>query len=268
MYFGLLKEPFSIYPSIAYYGSIVNYEKGVWIKEANVGVGVKTDKALYGREDKVNISVLLKNKESIEYDANLILKIIDPKNNTIFSTETSIYLNPEEEKALGFSFILPKTYGYYTIQANVLRDNQTIGYSMAYFKLPKPILSIKLIFPETFTKGTNTILFTITNKGSITAFSSKLSFTMNDPDNNEIKETITLTNIEPKETRTVSLEIYLSKILFGTYRFSYKIKDEEGDTLLSEKSEIPCSIIINPKLDRPSYAIRDRMNLGLEIINR
>ncbi|MEW6103513.1 MAG: Ig-like domain-containing protein [bacterium] len=228
---------------------------------------IEKDREQYTLGDVATITVKVKNKISQEYNLKLNLKISHPNNTLLFQEERDILLGTESIQEFGFTIPSTATSGYYIICADVSKNNERIGYSANYFKILKAFLSLKLEPSETFIKGTNTIFFTIANKGSNTAFSPKLVISLNCPDNNEIKKTITLSNIEPNETRTISSEIYIPKILFGTYRLNYTIEDEEGGILLSGKSEIPSSIIINPKFDKPFYRIRDRMNIGVEVIN-
>ncbi|MEW6679906.1 MAG: hypothetical protein AB1297_02635, partial [bacterium] len=266
MYFGLLREPFgNMYDTIAWKDAIIIYcEKGVWLKEARVDVGIRTNKSLYGQGDKVNISVFLKNKQAIGYDANLILKIIDPKNNPIFSTETTIVLDPNEEETLNFGFVLPKTYGYYTIQAEVIRENQRIGYSMAYFEIPKVFLSLTPILPKHFTEGTNTILFIIENKGKVSS-SATLSLEVSDQESLISNQEISIPELEPKKTKTIKLDFYISSLKLRTYSLNYTLAYE--NEIIKGKDEIPCSIIINPKFDKASYRIRENMKLEIGLIN-
>lgn len=267
MYFGLLREGLenNTSPNIALYG-IIYCEKGVWITNPQVDVKVKTDRNLYTKGDKVYIDISLQNLISNPYDASLNLKVIGPLNDTLFSEEKNMTITPGiKTETFEFNLLENAIEGYYTIKVEVIRGER-IGFGSAYFELLRSFLFFKPSIPDTFRKGTNTISFTIENRGSETAEYATLSYTLKNPEKNELqKETFPIGSLTVEETKTILIDLFIPELKFGVYTLDYNLSYEGRNCKAAEI--IPCSLIIKESLDKPSYRAREGMRIDVEMIN-
>ncbi len=224
-----------------------------------VNANVTTDKKMYGKAEEVNINLKLQNTQSINLDdLEIRVNVLDPNNVRIFGTISQASLSSFGSINIPYKFILPDILsgGVYIVAMDVFFFGSRIGMASAGFELPKALLGITPILPNTFIPNTdNSVSFQIKNIGFVDT--SRGTLTVNfESFNQEIVSTQTTAfgTITIGQTQTLVFNIPIPQIKLGVvYALSYILVYE--DKTIKGRIEIPASNIITIDVDKPASGI-------------
>lgn len=252
------------------------YENGTQIGEAtrgfygvqpSVNIDVQTAKKLYGKGDNVQITLNFKNKGNINYESTINLIVNHPIDGKIFEHTSTVNLSPYESERGTVSFTLPNSLsgGIYLVQVEAYSNQLKIGAGSNAFELPKAILGLTPILPDTFTTTSN-VSFKIENIGFIEVESSRLNVSLMNPDNNIIWQgTSTSGTISVNGSMTMNFNISIPELKFGVYVLTYTLTYE--NKVIKGEIKIPLTNIIKVDLDKSSYRVRDNLNGTITLTN-
>ncbi|MEW6096355.1 MAG: hypothetical protein AB1567_07510 [bacterium] len=268
-YFGLYIG--KIFDTWLFNGAVARCERGVWIVEAEVNLNITTDKKNYAKGETVSTTLKITNEKSIEYETNLQLKVINPKDIVISTKTTTLTLIPKGSATVNFETLLKddSISGNYIIVAEAYRIARNIvAKSITSFQIPFPEAGISLeVPPDLIPHSTTTISFKITNTGLVDIASGSLNTTLKAPDNSVIfsSGTSSFGTIPISGSITLSFKVPLGSISFGVYKLEYNLSyDGKG---LSGKKEISYSPLINCRFDKTWYKVGEPLTGTLTIIN-
>jgi hypothetical protein len=242
--------------------------KGIWMVYLSPTIIVQTDRTVYGRGDTVNLALKLQNTQDFSYATNVRVKVIDPSNNTFYSTDLDISIPADSTIIRNLSFILSQTAqdGFYTVSAEVYDANgRKIADHSTNFDIPKPILSVVPALPSDLSENNN-ISFSIENRGLVPVSVATLLISLRDPRGTEVwNDQKQILSFQPGDSTTIDFSIPITNLIFGDYKLTYSLSYE--GQIRSGETIIPNTADVSFTFDRPSYRIREVANLTVEITN-
>ena len=236
---------------------------------ADVTVRVMTGKPVYQVNEVLNISVTLWNAVSQEAAAFLLVRVTDPAGTSIYETDAAVDLEADGTAERSFSFALPPAGqgGTYTVRSElygasgVLLGTGTTGFGMAVSQI-----SVTPALPASFSVGSNTVTFKLTNQGTLPVTAGSFGITLTDPEGQVVATAAREFSLGLGESDTLSLPVSLPGVKLGTYLLSYAQSDETG---ASQKSDIavPSALTIAPFFGSNTYRARETATLTVTLTN-
>ena len=132
--------------------------KGIWMDLPSVAVDLKTDDAIYGKGEIVNLALNLQNKLNYAYATTLKVKVSDPSNANIYSNTIQVTLAANGSSIQNLSLTLPSNAqdGFYTVSTEAYDTSgrkiggksgsfEVVGYKISAFPTMPEVLG--RIFP-------------------------------------------------------------------------------------------------------------------------
>jgi len=225
----------------------------------SVDVKIATGNEEYYRGENVSAVLELKNKQSIEYNATLSVKAVDPDNSVVYSSAFNTTLNSTTER-INLSFKLPSTSGVYRISAEAFKDGERIGYGSDYFRVAESGVSVVVEQPDIMA-GENAIFVNATNQG-LDEVNNTLTLEARNPSDDILWSETQGFNISANETKNFTFTAQLGDIEFGTYKIVSRLNGKTSTVLY-----ISCSLQIAMNLNQSFYRVRDSLGVNLSLIN-
>ncbi|MBE9504962.1 MAG: SMP-30/gluconolactonase/LRE family protein, partial [Proteobacteria bacterium] len=236
----------------------------------SVNVDVKTDKAVYdSREDNIYLNLNMQNRQNVAYKFAVNVNIFDPANYNVYSNDFEISLDGYSTALESLSFNPPENAksGFYSVLVDAYDSKGSkIGGASANFELPKAVLSIVPVLPESLSQQNN-FTFRLDNVGYGDVETANLTVTLLNHGGIKVWEgNRTLSDIRSGEGRNVDFSVSIPAPEFGDYKLSY-IVNYAGDTKSGEEI-IPNLVAISSLVsDKTSYRIRETANLTVNLMN-
>ena len=268
-YFALFDQP-QDYETIHWRNYCVAYaEKVVTVIWPQVDTNVVVDKEIYGTGEEVQIEVGLRNKQEVDYSAELKVIVVDPENIKIFEESQEVNLLAGGSVSESTSLVLStgSARGIYVVRVEASRNGEIIGSGSTYFEVLRPILRVTPTIPDTFSLSSpNKVSFLVENVGLGDVSDGKLEVVLEDPEKNGVwSETRDFVLPAGKSTNFDFL-VSLNEVKFGDYRLINRITTE-GRPTSSGSVAIPCSVSTQVSFDKLLYKTRESLNLNLEVTN-
>jgi len=265
--FALFDEPRD-YAAIR--GSWRNYcvayaEKAVWVILPQLDTNVKVDKEIYQTGEKVRIEVGLKNRQNVDYSAELKIVVIDAGNIKIFEEDREVILPAGGSVSETASLVIStgSARGIYVVRVETSRNGEIIGFGSTYFEVPRPILTVTPGVPDTFSLSSpNEVSFLVRNAGLGDVSDGKLEVVLEDPEKNGVWSETRDFTLQPGESTNLDFLISLGEVKFGDYRLINRITTEGGPTG-SGLVAIPCFASTQMSFDKLLYKTGEPLSINL-----
>jgi len=240
--------------------------KGIY---PQVGVTTTPAKPLYTRGETVSLAVTLKNGRELATSAKLSVLVTDPTNSAIYATTQDLTLDASGTVIVPFSFPIPANVqgGLYTVSSEVSDGTgKKIGGDASSFDLPFSQVAVSPLIPAAITTGTNPFSFALQNSGRQAVSAGSLSIECKDPDGATIATASQPFTLDPGQSKTIAIPVNVPAAKLGNYTLSYIQSDETGQGK-SVRLIVPSALTLTPALDKPSYRIRESVQLSLNVTN-
>ncbi|MDD5353813.1 MAG: Ig-like domain-containing protein [bacterium] len=241
----------------------------IYIYWPKVDTTVTIDKNQYNSGQEVDISINLINKQTNNYDANLRLYILDTFNSKIYEQSIPLNILASQTISQTIKYNLPVSIwpGQYIIKAEVYSDNSKLGEDSASFEIPGTQVTVTPQLPNILSQTqNNNIAFKISNVGIKDVSIGSLSCTMITPAGSICwKGQKDFTNLNSGADITLSQNINLEQIMYGTYKLIYEC-NADGRLIKSEVN-LENKVIIQAEYDKTAYNIRSDLGLKVNIVN-
>jgi len=268
-YFALFDQP-QDYETVYWQNYCVAYaEKVITVIWPQVDTNLTVDKEIYGMGEKVQIEVGVKNKQDVDYSAELKVIVVDPENIKIFEESREVNLLAGGSVSESTSLVLStgSVKGIYIVRVEASRNGEIIGSGSTYFEVPRPILRVMPTIPDTFSLSSpNKVSFLVENVGLGDASDGKLEVFLEDPEKNGVWSEIRQFALRAGESTNFDFLVSLSEVKFGNYRLINRITTE-GRPTSSGSIAIPCSASTQISFDKLLYKTREPLSLNLEVTN-
>jgi ligand-binding sensor domain-containing protein len=269
MYFGLFAPETGRDTRFFYQGAVTVCERGVWVREPSVEVGVATDKNVYRKGEEVGIVVGLKNRQEASYDVTVKTIVKNPANLKVFEESHLVSIPSDGSTEERVSFILPSDAmeGCYTLQVGVYHGTGMAGFSSTFLEVASAFLRLSMKLPDVFIPNLlNPISFDVENVGIEGVPEGQMTVKLCDPDKYIVwADTKTITNLLPNSSTTVSFSLALDEIKYGDYELKYALS--YGSRVMHGATQIPCKAVMRLCFDKTSYRVREELNANLELVN-
>ncbi len=230
---------------------------------------VKTDKAVYGVGDSVDIAVNLRNRQAEAIGAALHVLITDPSGANAFETSANVTIDADGATDQPQSFLLPTTAksGRYIVLTEVFdAAGALLGNSYKYFDVTVSQIAVTPVLPAAFTAGDNALVFNLVNSGTLPVSAGTFAVALKDPDGLVVSSATQNFSLALGENKTISISLSIPPLKFGTYTLTYLQSDE---TIPGQATDItlPNTASVSALYDDASHRIRGAANLTVTLRN-
>lgn len=241
--------------------------KTVQVAQHEVEFDVSTDKQNYSKGENVALGLSFTNNTLFDYQAELRIQVRSPLRKLVFEDTKILNVSP---KGMGsaesiFNLTSSSDIGTYYVSVEAWYGTFLIGKKTARFELPQSQISVVPNLPASFISGANKVSFTLTNNGLIGVNTGSLEVTLNDPDGTVVYSELRPFTMAVGETKTQDFPINIP-VKFGDYSLTYRQSDETK-TGLQTAIVIPSKAGIALTSDKPSYRIRETVNVTADLTN-
>lgn len=236
---------------------------------AAVGLTLKTDKEDYLKGDTIGISVNLLNRVSVAHSASLHVQVTDPSGTSLYDGSLEVTLPADGAMSRDVSFVLPDTAqgGAYTIVADLYDPSGAVlGAASKSFGVTVSRISVTPTLPPIFSTGANTVSFNLANTGTLSVSAGTLAVNLKDPDGQVISSASEPFGLGLGESRTLTYNVSIPALKFGTYTLSY-LQSDETKAGQAIGIALPNTVAIAPLFDSNSHRIRETGNLMVTLNN-
>lgn len=236
---------------------------------AGASLTVSTDKAAYQAGETVGMSVNVLNRVSSAATTYLSLRVTDPTGATAYASGAPVALPADGTAMQYFNFTLPALAqgGSYTVRAELFGESGALlGSGTGSFGISVSQITITPGLPAFFSVGESPVSFKLVNSGGINVASGVFEVRMTDPDGIAVFTAAQDFTLDTAQDRTLTFNVAVPELKFGTYTLSYTQKDEtvagRGDKL-----SLPNSVVIAARYDDASHRVRQEATLTATVIN-
>ncbi|MEM3069149.1 MAG: hypothetical protein QXH58_04490, partial [Nitrososphaerales archaeon] len=242
--------------------------RDIRVYNPSLNVKVATDKKLYSRGESLSVKLELQDRSNQSYQTQVKLAVFAPENIKILARDLDINLSASGSGSERVTFTLPSVLsgGVYRVQAEAFSQGQKVGLGLSSFEVPIALVAATPILPSHFVaQADNQVSLKLENKGMADITDGQVDIFLSDPNNNVIPTSTKDFALAVGQETTLDFSVPLSEVILGKYELSYVVT--YSGKSFTNKVELPNLVRIVPSFDKPSYRIRENMNLKLELTN-
>ncbi|MFN2189396.1 MAG: RHS repeat-associated core domain-containing protein, partial [Candidatus Promineifilaceae bacterium] len=234
------------------------------LSSPEVRTNVNADKELYSPNDDVIVTTVLNNHESVPYDVNSEVKIVDPSGLLVYQTgfASAIESQGSFTKSITYSLPADAPEGFYTVQAQTMKedivDEDSTRFEVAAYAVQAAVVQPAYYQPD----SDNAVSFLLENVGIEDVSSGLLTVTLKSPSGAAVYSSAQPFTVDVGQSVQLDFDVAASNE-FGFYHLEY-VADYHGRTTLGTLN-IPYSNIVGfaPGNERHKAGLTSEMQFDI-----